>query len=486
MDQLPVYFNVTDRWIAVVGGGIAAARKAEVAARAGARLKVFASHLCEDFDALDVPGRFVPVPRDPVEGDFDGCILVYCATEDEARDLAAQEIARAARIPCNVVDMPDACDFTSPSIVDRSPVIVAISTAGMSPILGRLIRAKLETLLPASYGQVAAFLGRHRNAVSGRLKDNRQRRRFWERLLEGSVVDLVMAGHESEAAEELEAQLKAATEGRERTQRGEVYLVGAGPGDPDLLTFKALRLMQRADVVLYDRLVGDGILNLVRRDAERIYVGKLPKEHTVPQHEISAMLLKLAQDGKRVLRLKGGDPFIFGRGGEEIERLAEAGIPFQVVPGITAASGCSAYAGIPLTHRDHAQACAFVTGHTKDGTFDLDWRALMEPRQTVAVYMGLGHLAELTRAFIDNGAPPDRPAAIVSNGTRPNQQVLTGTLETIATKSKDAGVSGPSVLIVGSVVSLRDRLEWRTEAPVDGASSDAVSTTIPVGEQRIV
>jgi uroporphyrin-III C-methyltransferase/precorrin-2 dehydrogenase/sirohydrochlorin ferrochelatase len=346
-----------------------------------------------------------------------------------------------------------------PSIVDRSPVVIAISTAGTSPILGRMIKARLEALLPAAYGQVAAFVGRYRKKVASVVTDFRQRRHFWERVLDGPVVDLVLAGHEAEAVAEFEAEL-AAARGAQHKQRGEVYLVGAGPGNPDLLTFQALRLMQRADVVLYDRLIGDGILNLVRRDAERIYVGKLPQNHTVPQDEISQMLLRLAREGKRVLRLKGGDPFIFGRGGEEIELLAEAGIPFQVVPGITAASGCAAYAGIPLTHRDHAQACIFITGHTKDGRFALDWNLVLQPGQTVAVYMGLGHLAELTRAFIEHGAAPSLPAALVDNGTRPNQRVLIGTLDTVAEQAAKAGSKGPAILIIGSVVQLRQKLDW--------------------------
>jgi uroporphyrin-III C-methyltransferase/precorrin-2 dehydrogenase/sirohydrochlorin ferrochelatase len=356
--------------------------------------------------------------------------------------------------------MPELCDFTMPSIVDRSPVVIAISTAGTSPILGRMIKARLETLLPAAYGRVADFVGRYRKKVGAALDDFQQRRRFWERILDGPVFDLVLAGHDAEAVAEFDAQLEAAARGAEHRQQGEVYLVGAGPGDPDLLTFKALRLMQRADVVLYDRLIGKGILNLVRRDAERIYVGKLPQEHTMAQHEISQMLLRLAQEGKRVLRLKGGDPFIFGRGGEEIALLAEAGIPFQVVPGITAASGCAAYAGIPLTHRDHAQACVFVTGHTKDGQLDLDWNMLLQPRQTVAVYMGLAHLADLTRAFIEKGAAASLPVALIENGTRPNQRVLNGTLDTIAEKAVKAGVKGPAILIIGSVVRLREKLGW--------------------------
>jgi uroporphyrin-III C-methyltransferase/precorrin-2 dehydrogenase/sirohydrochlorin ferrochelatase len=332
-----------------------------------------------------------------------------------------------------------------------------------------MIKARLETLLPAAYGRVAAFVGRYRKKVAGSLGNFHQRRRFWERILAGPVVDLVLAGHQAEAVAEFDAQLDAASRGAEYRQQGEVYLVGAGPGDPDLLTFKALRLMQRADVVLYDRLVGKSILSLVRRDAERIYVGKLPQEHTVPQPEISAMLLRLAQEGKRVLRLKGGDPFVFGRGGEEIELLAEAGIPFQVVPGITAASGCAAYAGIPLTHRDHAQACIFVTGHSKNGQVDVDWDLLLQPRQTVAVYMGLKHLADLTRAFIAKGAAPSLPVALIDNGTRPNQRVVIATLDTMAEKAEKAGVKGPAILIIGSVVRLRDKLDWY--APEEQAHS---------------
>jgi len=471
MDQLPVFFNLTDKWVAVLGGDGGAARKAEVALRAGARVRVFAETLCEDFDELAAAERVSHVPREPLAEDVADCALVFCASEDAEANGRVLALARSLRVPCNVVDMPDLCDFTMPSIVDRSPVVIAISTAGTSPILGRLIKARLETLLPAAYGQVAAFVGRYRGKVAAVLRDFRQRRHFWERILEGPVIDLILAGQSAKAVAEFDAELAAAARGAEHRPRGEVYLVGAGPGDPDLVTFKALRLMQRADVVLYDRLIGEGILNLVRRDAERIYVGKLPQDHAMPQHEISRLMLRLAQEGKRVLRLKGGDPFVFGRGGEEMELLAEAGIPFQVVPGITAAAGCAAYAGIPLTHRDHAQACVFVTGHTKDGRFDLDWTALLQPRQTVAVYMGLGNLAELTRAFIDKGAEPSIPVALVDNGTRPDQRVVIGTLDTIAEKA--GGLKGPAVLIIGSVVRLREKLDWYVPQEPAGRAAHA-------------
>jgi uroporphyrin-III C-methyltransferase/precorrin-2 dehydrogenase/sirohydrochlorin ferrochelatase len=478
MDQLPIFFNVSGRHVAVLGGGVAAARKAEIAMRAGAQVTVFAAQLCEEFRDFEGSEQFRFAPREPLARDIETCALLYCAAEDIEQNRKVHALARDARVPCNVVDMPELCDFTMPSIVDRSPVVIAISTAGTSPILGRMIKARLETLLPAAYGRVAAFVGRYRKKVVGSLKDFHERRRFWERILEGPVVDLVLAGHQTEAVAEFDAQLAATARGAAISQRGEVYLVGAGPGDPDLLTFKALRLMQRADVVLYDRLIGKGILNLVRRDAERIYVGKLPQEHSMPQLEISHTLLRLAQEGKRVLRLKGGDPFIFGRGGEEIELLAEAGIPFEVVPGITAASGCAAYAGIPLTHRDHAQTCVFVTGHSKEGQIDLDWKTLLQPRQTVAVYMGLKHLAELTHAFITNGAARSLPVALIDNGTRPNQQVLTARLDTIAEKAAKAGIQGPAILIIGSVVQLRDKLDWyvpEEQAPESMPAADAAA-----------
>ncbi len=473
MDQLPIFFNLTGKCVGVLGGGIAAARKAELALQAGAQTTVFAAQLCDEFRELQSDQRFAHVAHEPQMEDMQACALFFCADEDGERNTRTRALANAAHIPCNVVDQPDLCDFTMPSIVDRSPVVIAISTAGMSPILGRMIKARLETLLPAAYGEVAAFVGRQRRKVAGRLKEFRQRRRFWERLLEGPIVDLVLAGKQPEAIAELEAQLDAAARGDPLQNRGEVYLVGAGPGDPDLLTFKALRLMQRADVVLYDRLIGDGILNLVRREAERVYVGKTPQDHTVPQTEISGMMLRLAREGKRVLRLKGGDPFMFGRGGEEIERLASAGIPFQVVPGITAASGCAAYAGIPLTHRDHAQSCVFVTGHGKDGQVDLDFEVLLQPRQTVAVYMGLGQIGPLTQAFIDKGAEPSTPAALIDNGTRSNQQVVTGTLETLARRATEAGLKGPAVLIIGSVVSLHDRLKWYRPDPAAASAGAA-------------
>jgi uroporphyrin-III C-methyltransferase/precorrin-2 dehydrogenase/sirohydrochlorin ferrochelatase len=304
-------------------------------------------------------------------------------------------------------------------------------------------------------------MGRFRDAVGKAIASPIQRRRFWETVLEGPIAERALSGDESAAAAELTRVIERAAAENAEAPRGEVYLVGAGPGDPDLLTFRALRLMQKADVVLYDRLTDQHVMNLVRREAERIYVGKQPDDHELPQVEISALLVKLARQGKRVLRLKGGDPFMFGRGGEEIEALAAEGIPFQVCPGITAAIGASAYAGIPLTHRDHAQACVFVTGHGKDGKIDLDWTALLQPRQTVAIYMGLRNVEALTQEFITRGADPTLPAAIIDNATRSNQRVVVGALGTLAAKARAAELSGPAIIIVGTVVTLRNTLDWR-------------------------
>ncbi len=455
MDQLPIFFQTRDKRVAVAGGGTIAARKAENALKAGARVTVFAAQLGDDFRTIAGHAAFQHAPRAITSADIAGCVLVFAASEDAQADRAVSEMARAARVPVNVADSPELCDFLMPSIVDRDPLVIAVSTGGASPVFARMIRARLESTIPVAYGRMVALVGTYRNRLAASIKDGVLRRRFWERVLEGPIADRFLAGHEDEARAELE---KALTNGAPESAQGEVYLVGTGPGDPDLLTFKALRLMQRADVVLYDRLLPHGILNLVRRDAERIYVGKLPQDHIMPQDEISARLVALAKDGKRVLRLKGGDPFMFGRGGEEIEACAAAGIPVTVVPGVTAANGCAAYAGIPLTHRDHAQACIFVTGHGKTGRLTMDWGAMLQPRQTVAIFMGLSSLPDLMAEFIARGADPQMPVAIIDNGTRPNQRIVTGTLETVAARAQAAGLDGPAMIIVGTVVSLRDRL----------------------------
>ena len=476
MDHLPVFFQIKDRLVAVAGGGTVAARRAELALRAGAKVRVFSDELNADFRGVESHERFEHVRRAPAAADIEACALVFCATGDAASDRAVAGLARQAKVPINVADAPELCDFIMPSIVDRDPLVIAISTGGISPVFARMIRARLESVIPAAYGRLVTLVGQYRERLTASVGSSVLRRRFWERVLEGPVADRFLAGQEEEAKQELERALETAGSEGEPAPQGEVYLVGAGPGDPDLLTFRALRLMQRADVVLYDRLLPHGILNLVRREAQHIYVGKLPDDHIVPQEEITARLVKLAQEGKRVLRLKGGDPFMFGRGGEEIEAIVAAGIPVQVVPGITAAMGCAAYAGIPLTHRDHAQACVFVTGHAKTGKLSLDWNALIQPRQTVAIFMGLGHLAELMEEFIAHGADPKMPAAIVDNGTRPNQRVVTGTIETLAERAVKARLHGPAIIIVGTVVTLREKLVHEPASGQPGGGAPVANT----------
>jgi len=367
-------------------------------------------------------------------------------------------LARAENIPVNVVDNPELCTFIMPSIVNRDPVFIAVSSGGVSPILSRLLRARLETYIPASYGKLAKIIARFRDRVRRRFTDMRQRRRFWEQVLQGPVEEMLYAGQEQAAITTLEHYL---TQDNDNVStEGEVYLVGGGPGDPDLLTFRALRLMQQADVVLYDRLVAKAVLALVRKDAERLFVGKQRDQHTIPQAEINQLLVDLARQGKRVLRLKGGDPFIFGRGGEEIELLSKSGVPFQVVPGITAASGCASYAGIPLTHRDFAQSCLFVTGHLKDEKLSLNWDAMIQPQQTIAIYMGMHGVEKLSHELIHRGLDPDLPAAIIERGTTASQKVHIASLQTLPAMAKQRQVKPPSMIIIGEVVKLHEHLAW--------------------------
>jgi uroporphyrin-III C-methyltransferase/precorrin-2 dehydrogenase/sirohydrochlorin ferrochelatase len=473
MRHLPILLELVDRPAVVVGGGVVAARRAEYLIKAGARVTAFANELSEDFRGLLNAPNFRHEARNPEPQDFAGAALCFVATEDESVSADARTAAKAAGALVNVADRPRLCDFIMPSIVDRSPVVIAISTEGASPVLARMLKARLESLIPAAYGRLARLTGEFRLQVANAIPSLIMRRRFWEAVLEGPIAERVLSGDDRGADAELARAIERAAAGGAEAPSGEVYLVGAGPGDPDLLTFRALRLMQKADVVLYDRLTDKGVLNLVRREAERIYVGKQPDDHELPQGEISALLIELARQGNRVLRLKGGDPFIFGRGGEEIEALTEEGIPFQVCPGVTAAAGAAAYAGIPLTHRDHAHACLFVTGHGKDGKLALDWATLLQPRQTVAIYMGLRNLETLTLEFIRRGADPDLPAAIVDNATRAAQRVVVGTLATLAAKARASELSGPAIVIVGTVVTLRDKLDWRSRArPHSSAEGD--------------
>ncbi|NQU61953.1 MAG: uroporphyrinogen-III C-methyltransferase [Rhodospirillales bacterium] len=459
MNHFPIFLDIKGRPVVVVGGGEIAARRVEMAVRAGARVTVIASEACPALEEIALKDGVERQAREFDPSDLQGCVIVLVATDDEDLNKRVSSLAQDAGIPVNVADRLSLCTFIMPAIIDRSPLLVAVSSGGEAPILSRVLKARLETFVPAGLGRLARFARGLRDKVQAAIPNAVKRRRFWEDFIDGPIAEYVLSGKEEAAQELVEKALEKAGPG-EGEPDGEVYLVGSGPGDPDLLTFRALRLMQQADVVLHDRLVPDGILDLVRRDAERVFVGKKPGDHTMRQEEISQLMVTLARQGKRVLRLKSGDPFVFGRGGEEIEALAEEGIAFQVVPGVSAANGCASYAGIPLTHRDHAHSCVFVTGHMKDGAIDLNWGQLIQPRQTLVVYMGLSSLPKLTGKLIEHGADPKTPAAIVDNGTREGQRVVDGTLGDIAEKAAKAVLSGPAVIIVGSVVKLREKLSW--------------------------
>jgi uroporphyrin-III C-methyltransferase/precorrin-2 dehydrogenase/sirohydrochlorin ferrochelatase len=457
VDFLPLFFNLKGRQALLVGGGDVALRKARLLKRAGVSLTVV-SHAVVDELRLML--------RDPddqiIIGEYhpsllDGKCLVIAATDDNALHERIHFDALDKNVPVNVVDTPALCTFIFPAIVDRSPIVIGITSGGESPVLARLLRARLETLIPSGYSRLGGLAARFRSQVKARFTSLNDRRRFWENVLEGQIAEKVFSGRNEEA----EAQLITAIEQGDTGHRsGEVYLVGAGPGDPELLTFKALRLMQQADVVFYDNLVSKEVLDLCRRDADLVYVGKRRDNHAVPQEGINQLLVEHAKKGKRVVRLKGGDPFIFGRGGEELEELKAHGIPFQVVPGITAASACSTYAGIPLTHRGYAQSVKFVTGQLKNRQQALEYAELVHPNQTVVFYMGLHTLPVLVQGLLDHGKPSVTPIAIVSKGTAADQRVLTGTLEDIVDKQANAKLEAPALIIVGEVVDLHEQLAW--------------------------
>lgn len=462
MDYLPIFIDLKHRQCLVVGGGDIAARKAALLLKAQASVSIVAPEISEMCRQLLDDDRYVG-KIEWINAKFSPNylgeqILVIAATDDENVNLQVYQAAKDRKILANVADQPEMCDFILPSVLDRSPIVVAISSGGQSPILARQLRARLETLIPPAYSKLGLLVGEYRERVKAKFGQLKQRRRFWESVLQGPVADHVLAGRDGLAIKTLESLIEETNDNA--LQHGEVYLVGAGPGDPDLLTFKALRLMQQADVVFYDRLVSKEILALVRKEAEMVYVGKQRAWHSKRQDEINLLLLEHAQAGKRVLRLKGGDPFIFGRGGEEIATLAEQKIPFQVVPGITAASGVACYSGIPLTHRDYSQSCVFVTGQLKEGELDLNWQALVQPRQTVVVYMGLAGLDILSQQLQSHGMRADMPAALVQQGTTENQQVWVSTIAELPDLAKKQQPVAPTLLIIGEVVQLHNQLSW--------------------------
>lgn len=463
MDFFPVFLDLENRACLVVGGGSVAARKVSLLVRSGARVQVVAPKLCDELGVLKEQGQISHSAREFEDTDLDDKVLVIAGTDRHDVNRRISELAKARNMPVNVVDQPELCSFIVPSIIDRSPVQIAVSTGGASPVLARLLRARLESYVPAAYGRLAQLVESFREQVKQRFTTIAQRRQFWENVLQGEVSELLFSGRDEPARKSLQ---KALDESEDEPHRiGEVYLVGAGPGDPDLLTFRALRLMQMADVVVYDRLVAPPILDMARRDAERIYVGKERDNHTLTQENINQLLVRLAKEGKRVVRLKGGDPFIFGRGGEEISTLMENGVAFQVVPGITAASGCATYSGIPLTHRDYAQSVVFVTGHLQDGTVNLNWKALAHPNQTIVFYMGLHGVGIVSEQLITHGLPASMPVALVQQGTTQNQRVVITDLERLEQTVREEDLKPPTIIIVGHVVELHEKLHWFEPLP---------------------
>ncbi|MCS5591366.1 MAG: siroheme synthase CysG [Gammaproteobacteria bacterium] len=456
MDYLPIFFKISQKQCLVVGGGDIALRKINLLLKSGATTECIAPSFCQALLEFSDNDSLTLVEKSFEQGDIKQQSLVISATDDEALNAEVSRLAHAANIPVNVVDAPDLSSFIMPSIVDRSPLVIAISSGGKAPVLARIVRAKLETMIPSAYGMLADIAGEYRQKVKNKFSNIKDRRIFWESTLSGNVAEKVFTGRVDEAKADLEQQLSQA----KVQTNGEVYLVGAGPGDPDLLTFKALRLMQQADVVLYDRLVSKAVMELVRRDAELVYVGKTAGAESSRQSDINERLVQLAKSGKRVCRLKGGDPFIFGRGGEEIETLSGNGIPFQVVPGITAASGCSTYSGIPLTHRDYSQSCRFVTAHLKDGTCDLPWSEFVAEQQTIVFYMALRGAKNLSENLIEHGMRKDMPIALIEKGTTPEQKVYTTTLSGISELLDKEDIHAPTLMIVGEVVKLREKLNW--------------------------
>ena len=456
MEIFPISLKLQQQPCLIVGGGRIAYRKANLLVKAGAIIDVIAPEIEPELLKLveQSTGQYIATvfSESALVCNYR---LVIAATNQAKVNQYVFEQCEARHILVNSVDDIPHCRFMMPAIIDRSPLIVSVASNGASPVLSRQLRTQIESIVPHGMGKLAEFSGRWRKQVKEKISNPDERRIFWENLYASSLKEHVFNDNLAVANELIEQALIEWT-----TPKGEVYLVGAGPGDPELLTLKALRLMQQADVVIYDRLVSAPILDLCRRDAEKIYVGKARSDHAVPQEGINALLVEYAQKGKRVCRLKGGDPFIFGRGGEEIQELVEANVTFQVVPGITAASGCSAYAGIPLTHRDYAQSVRFLTGHLKEGSPELPWDELVYENQTLVLYMGLVGLERICQQLIAHGQRPTMPVALVSKGTTPEQKVVVGTLADIATKVSEHHIVAPTLTIIGEVVSLREQLNW--------------------------
>jgi uroporphyrin-III C-methyltransferase/precorrin-2 dehydrogenase/sirohydrochlorin ferrochelatase len=462
MNYFPVFFDLTAQRVLVVGGGEVALRKVVLLERSGASVYLVAPEVLPELKERAAAGLLNLAIRDFVPEDLEGARLVIVATSRRAVNRWIASLSEARGIPVNVVDDREASRFIVPAVIDRDPVLVAISTGGASPVLARRLRERLEAAIPKKIGDLAFWLRTLRHAARRRLRNTDERRRFFETVVDGAAARRFIEG-DTHGAQAIAQQLLARSSAAPKAQ-GEVTLVGAGPGDPELLTLKALRALQDADVILHDRLVPEAVLDMARRDAARICVGKAAGSVGSTQEEINALLIEHALKGKRVVRLKGGDPFIFGRGGEELEALAKAQISFSVIPGVTAAAGCAAYAGIPLTHRDYAHGVTFVTAHADKDGHEPDWRALAKPGITAVFYMGLARIEQITAQLVAHGAAASLPAAIIAQGTMQDQRVIMGTLATIAAVTAGSNIESPALLVVGEVVSLQRRLAWFNSA----------------------
>ena len=458
MSYLPLFIETTGKKCLIVGGGKVASRKLIPILKAKMKVTLISPKVIEEIELNFHKNKNLKIIKRKFKPeDIEDQFLIIAATNEKTTNQKIAKLSKDNNILVNMAEDSLSGNTLIPSVVDRDPIKIAVSSGAASPILTRLVKTRLETVIPYSFSKLADIMMEYRDAVKKNFLKISDRRKFWEVFLDGPISEMVLSGHIDKAKKALDESLK---ENKFLEKTGEVYLVGAGPGDPELLSFKALRLMQKADIVIYDRLVSRPIMNLIRQDTEKIYVGKQRADHAMPQENINQLLARLALEGKKVLRLKGGDPFIFGRGGEEIESLIKDDIPFQIVPGITAASGCASYAGIPLTHRDYSQACIFVTGHLRDGTVNLNWEMLAHEKQTLIFYMGMHGSKIICEELIKHGLSDETPAALIVKGTTEDQEVIIGNLKNMPEIIMERKIVPPTLLIIGDVVKLHNKLKW--------------------------